>query len=75
MLDLLKGIVNSSKEERNVPLDRLALIVNDFLRLVNSIISTKSFTTFESENSNFFRILFHLLSQLPPKQAVNSETI
>ena len=48
--------------------------VNEFLTLVNSIISTKAYSSYESETSNFFTVLFLLLTKLP-KSSVNNTTI
>ena len=67
ILDLTQGIT-MYLEDSSFPLDQT---LNEFLKLIISVLSTKSFVTFESENSNFFTILFHLLTKLP-QSSVNS---
>lgn len=52
----------------------LCQTVNEFLKIVRSIISMKSYSLYEADNSNFFNILFLLMTRLP-KKSVSNETI
>lgn len=61
LLDLSQGIT-MYLEDNSFALDQT---LNEYLKLIISVLSTKSFIPFESENSNFFTILFHLLTKLP----------
>jgi hypothetical protein len=36
--------------------------VNEYLKLVNSIISSKAYSNTEGDGSQFFKILFHLMA-------------
>jgi hypothetical protein len=70
LLDLIRVI--SLYQEHPKQLDGT---VNEFLKLVNAVLSSKSYSNFEQDQPTpFFTILFHLLGKLPTN-AVNSQTI
>ena len=71
ILEMIQGITLYSEQPSVLPLDH---ILNEYLKLIIQILATKAYVPYEAENSNFFSILFFLLTKLP-LNSVNNQTI